>query len=559
MFKHTFSLLALTLLLASPLAAQTTQKPATASVAGRVMLKGDPVSDVAIGLQPMSRTGFQDTSKLLRTRTDAEGRFRFSGLTADQYLITALAPGLIAPSDTPYEPQGKSLTVADGEAIENLTLELKRGGVIAGRITDAQNNPVVEIVVKLTKMDSSGKFNDYVTSEIAQYCRTDDLGAYRLFALPPGKYKVSVGEPQIQAGGLQPGQTGGFYAQTFHPSTPNETQAKIIEVSEGSEATDVNIKVGGAKEVFDVAGKVIDAETGQPLGNVVVGFGTPGANGGVDAFVTNDTQTNAKGEFEFRSMMPGRYAAFLSSLSPSSPSEHYSEPVPFEITDSNLSGLEIKAIRGSSISGKAVIEDTSDKTLQARLAQFTILAYSASPQGSPAGRSVKFAADGSFRIGGLQPGNVSINVGPPQPGVMLLRIEHNGASIKDTIPIQQGEHLKDVRLVFASATATLRGQLKFIGGAPPEGFTHRVTATRIDGANAGRRGGTIDARGQFIVTDLAAGEYIVRVFLMLTSSPTPEMQKWMSVLSNYTHRVTVAGSGETQTEFVIDLSKKEND
>lgn len=555
MLKHISCLVVLTFLLTLAAFAQT---PGTASVSGRVTLKGEPVSGVSVGLQPQSQSSLSDSSKFQRTRTDAEGRFRLTGLDAGQYLIAALAPGLIAPSDSLYGQQGKALSVVAGETVENLELQLKRGGVIAGRITDAHSNPIIEIAVKLSKLEASGKFVSYVNSEIAQYYRTDDLGAYRLFALPPGKYKVSVGEPQLQPGGLQPGQVGGYYAQTFYPSTTNEAQAKVVDVGEGSETTDVNIKVGGAKEVFDVAGRVIDAETGQPLGNVAVGFGTPAESGGLVAFGTNDIQTDAKGEFEFRGLMPGRYSAFLSSRS-LSPSEHYSETVPFEVSDGNVSGLEIKAIRGGSITGRAIVEDPGDKTIQAKFSQLMLIGYSMSSQGAPAGRSVKIAADGSFRMGGLQPGNVSLNVAPQLPGVMLLRIEHNGAPIKETIPIQQGEQIKDVRLVFGAATATLRGQLKFVGGAPPAGITYRITATRVDGTNAGRGNGSVDARGQFVVLNLAGGEYIVRVFLMLTATPTPDMMEWMRVLRNYTHNVTVAASGETQTELIIDLSKKEND
>lgn len=557
MFKHTFSLLALTLLLASPLAAQTTQKPATASVAGRVMLKGDPVSDVAIGLQPMSRTGFQDTSKLLRTRTDAEGRFRFSGLTADQYLITALAPGLIAPSDTPYEPQGKSLTVADGEAIENLTLELKRGGVIAGRITDAQNNPVVEIVVKLTKMDSSGKFNDYVTSEIAQYCRTDDRGAYRLFSLPTGKYKVSVGEPTRLPGGVQSGGTSTYYPQTFYPATPNEAQAKIIEVSEGSEATDVDIKVGEAKELFKAMGKVVDAESGKPVAGVKIGIGTPNERGQVDAFVLNDTTANAQGEFEFPSLMPGKYLAFISASRDAN--EFYSEPTPFEIGEGNMSGLEIKAIRGLSISGAVVVEGVTDSSNRPNLSQLSVIAFSASSPAVPRNHVAQVAANGSFRIGGLRPGKFSLFPSPRPPGMALLRIEHNGAMIRDTFELQPGEHASNVKFVFGPATGVLRGQVKFVGGAPPDGLTYRITVTRVGGSSANNSGAAVDARGQFVVRDLAAGEHEVRVFLLLSSTPTAEMNRLMSQLRQFSQLVTVAGSGETQTEFVIDLSKKEND
>ncbi|MFN0109375.1 MAG: collagen binding domain-containing protein [Blastocatellia bacterium] len=554
MLKHISCLLALNLLLTPATFAQT---PGTASVSGRVTLKGEPVSGVSVGLQPQLKYGLPDSSKLQRTRTDAEGRFRLTGLDAGQYLIAALSPGLIAPSDSPYGQQGKALSLAAGETVENMEIQLKRGGVIAGRITDAHGNSIVEISVKLSKLEASGKFVSYSTVETANYAYTDDRGVYRLFALPAGKYKVSVGEPQLQPGGLQPNRAGGYYAQTFYPGTTNEAQAKIIDVGEGSEATDVNIKVGGAKEVFDVAGRVIDTETGQPLSNVMVGFGTSAEGGGLMAYATNDIQTDAKGEYEFRGLMPGRYSAFLSSQA-NKASEHYSETVPFEVSDSNVSGLEIKAIRGGSITGRAVVEDSGDKTIQAKFSQLTLIGFSMSSQGAPAGRSVKIAADGSFRMGGLQPGNVSINVSP-LPGIMLLRIEHNGAPIKDNIPIQQGEQVKDVRLVFGAATATLRGQLKFVGGAPPAGVTFRITATRVDGTAAGRGNGSVDARGQFVVPDLAGGEYIVRVFLMLTSTPTPEMMEWMKALRNYTHNVTVAASGETQIELVVDLSKKEND
>lgn len=557
MLIRTLTLLALTLLGSNSTFAQTLPKEGTAIVSGRVTLKGDPVSDVAIGLQPVSRTGFQDSSKLLRTRTDADGRFRFSGLNADQYLITALAPGLIAPSDTPYEPQGKALTVANGEVIENLTLELKRGGVITGRITDAQNNPVVEIVVRLAKMDSSGKFNSYVSSEIAQYYRTDDRGTYRLFSLPAGKYKVSVGEPIRLPGGIPPSGMGSYYPQTFYPGTPNEAQAKILEVSEGSEATDVDIKVGAAKELYTASGKVVDAESGKPVGGVRVGFGTPNERGQLDAFIPNDITANAQGEFEFPSLMPGKYLAFISVLGDNN--EFYSEPTPFEVGESNVLGLEIKAIRGLSISGVVAFEGPMDSSPRPNLSQLRVIASPASRSVVPLNHAAQVAANGSFRITGLRPGKFSLFPSPRLPGMALMRIEHNGAPIRDNLELQSGEHLSNIKLVFGPATGVLRGQVRFVGGAPPEGSNYRITVSRVGGSSTNNSGAAVDARGQFVVKDLAAGEHEVKIFLLLSSTPTAEISRLMSLLRQYSQLVTVAGSGETQIELVIDLSKKEND
>ncbi len=537
--------------------AQSQTKEGTAIVSGRVTLKGEPASGVAVALQLQTRTELPDMNKLRRTRTDADGRFRFSGINAGQYLITALAPGLIAPSDSPYGAQGKALSISDGETIENLDLQLKRGGVIAGRITDAQSNPVVETTIKLTRQDTSGRFIGYVTSEISQYFRTDDLGAYRLFALPAGKYKVSIGEAS-QAGGLQNIGARNYLPQTFFPGTPNETEAKIIEVSEGSVATNVDIKVGGAKEVFDVLGKVVDAETGQPVAGVKMGFGTPTRGGRLDAYALNDVFANAQGEFEFRGLMPGKYAAFISSA-PDAPSEFYSEATPFEVGESNLTGLEIKALRGIAISGKAILEGTDDPHNRGKLSQLSVSVYSASREAVPVGRTSKIAPDGSFRIGGLKPGKVSLTTFPRLPGLALSRIEYNGVYVKDFLDLQAGEHSTNVRLIFSSAMGVLRGQVKFIGGAPPENTTYRVFTYKVGGTSASGSGAPIDARGQFVITDLAAGEYEVGILLLLRSTPTPETTRVMGLLRQFSQRVNVAATGETQTELVIDLSKKEGD
>lgn len=551
-------LFALSLQLPAFVTAQTPQKEGTATVSGRVTLKGEPVPNVAIGIQPQNQQmGIPDRSKYFRARTDAEGRFRFSAVPAGQYLISALAPGLISPSDTPYGIQGKTLHLTDGENTENLTLELKRGGVIAGRITDSSGNGIVETIVRLMKMNEAGKFIGFSTINTAEFSQTDDRGAYRLFGLPAGKYKVSVGESQ-QAGGRQPSMNRIYYAQTFHPNAPNEAQAKVIEVSEGSEATDVDIKLGQAKEVFDVAGRVVDAETGKPVPATRLGFGTFNSGGGLDAYVTNDSFTDAAGEFEFRGLMPGKYAAFV-GVSYDGSGEHYSEATTFEVSDVNVTGVEIKALRGVSISGAVVIEGTNDPAVLSKLSQLSIIAFSAARETTPINRNTKVSANGSFRISGLKPAKISFRYFPRVPGLSLLRIEHNGALLAGDLELHHGEPVTGIKMVFGYGTAVLRGQLKIVGGNLPEGSTFYVRAIKVGGTSAENITSPVDARGQFLLKDLAAGEYELKAAPLFYTQISPDQQKLMALFAKFSHRVTVANSGETQTEMVIDLSQKEND
>ena len=57
-------------------------------------------------------------------------------------------------------------------------------------------------------------------------------------------------------------------------------------------------------------------------------------------------------------MSSGRYE--LDLWNPQGDGEHYGEKTWFEVGDSDVSGLEVEAVRGSTISGMVVIEGASD-------------------------------------------------------------------------------------------------------------------------------------------------------------------------------------------------------
>src|SRR5262249_21557268 len=114
-------------------------KAGTATVSGRVILKGEPARGVMVILQPQNQSPFDAP----RARTDESGRFHFTGLPAGRYSVSAAAPGYASPEDSSLPSRGKTLTLADGERVENVDLEIKRGGVIAGRVADSQGRPVI--------------------------------------------------------------------------------------------------------------------------------------------------------------------------------------------------------------------------------------------------------------------------------------------------------------------------------------------------------------------------------------------------------------------------------
>ncbi|HEX4946214.1 MAG TPA: carboxypeptidase regulatory-like domain-containing protein, partial [Blastocatellia bacterium] len=190
----------------------------TASISGRVTLNGKPARHVNVTLVP-GPYGSPDTPGRQKAKTDDEGRYQFKNLAAGRYgLVAASYINTSADLLESSNRQFKVRTVATGEEMKDVYITLVRGGVITGRITDADNQPVMGIRIELTYLDTQGKrrmFSAFETNE--DMFATDDRGVYRLFGLPPGRYLVSVGV-DVRGGHISQGNVRGYYPLTYYPN-----------------------------------------------------------------------------------------------------------------------------------------------------------------------------------------------------------------------------------------------------------------------------------------------------------------------------------------------------
>jgi len=502
-------------------------KTGTATISGRVTLKGEP----ARGVEVILVTEIRWSANAPRARTDENGRFLFTNVAAGSYSIFAVAPGYVSPWETH--------SVADGVKVENVDLKIKRGGVIAGRISDSRGRPVIEEAITLKKLD---KPQDYSSTN-----RTDDRGVYRIYGLPEGRYLVSVG----YASSERITSSRAFYPRVFYPNASRESEAKVIEVSEGSEATDVDITVSDPKETRDVSGRVVDADTGQPVEGVSIevlsGDGLP-----IDG--PGKSESGPNGAFRFFGLLPGKYTLFTESRF----NGFVGDPVIFDLSESDATGIELKVRRGAaSISGIVVIEGTNDSKVLARLSQVSLYAtiiLAAPKMGERVEMpTVQVNADGSFRMDGLPAGKARIWRWSRSDDLTIARIERNGAPTGERIEIAAGEQVTGVRVVFLHGSLTLRGEMKVVGGTLPADCRGYVTALRTDQNAKYSQSAWSDARGQFVIENLASGEYEITVS---ARCPDPEIgQRFPSVKK----RVFVGGDNQQPVTFVVDLSRKEGD
>jgi len=525
-------------------------KTGTATISGRVTLKGEPARGVEVVI--IWTQNIRPTANAPRARSDENGRFSFTGVAAGNYSISAVAPGYVSAGETSIWG-GRMLSVADGAKVEDVDLEINRGGVIAGRIRDSRGGAVIEETITLKKIDRDNKSQSYHPSSPNYHMfRTDDRGVYRIYGLPEGRYMVSVGyEPDAHAHIRDNNRT--FYPRVFYPKATSESEAKVIEVSEGSETTNVDITVSDPKEARDVSGRVVDASTGEPVEGVRIEISGVSSDGSPrDAGIESESGPN--GAFRVSGLLPGRYALLTDSRWNKG---FVSDPVIFDVSEGDASGIELKVRRdAASISGIVVIEGTNNPKVLAKLSQIHIGASIelADPkfQSRVNMDQVRVNADGSFRISGLQAGKARINC-CGQYDLNVARIEHNGAPVGEEIEIDAGEQVTGVRVILLYGGLTFRGEVKVVGGTLPDGYDSAVIARRTDQYVQYERYAVIDARGQFAIENLAPGAYEISIILR---HPDPEIVKRFPSVKN---RVFVGSDNQQPVTFVVDLSRKEEE
>lgn len=539
--------------------AQESKKEPSGSVSGRVMLGDKPVPRVAVMLTPAGAVSSNQRTPPARATTDDNGNYHLTKVPPGSYNVMPYTPALVVENEGLFGQPGKSLMLGEGEEVDRVDFSLTKGGVITGRVTDAEGQPVIEQHVTLVRVDERGQrmpgsyFNPFMFS-------TDDRGVYRLYGLTPGRYKVSVGDAP-DSGAIRMGFGGGTYKRTFHPDVTDEARAAILEVRAGGETSDIDIKLGGASKTFVATGRVVDADSGKPLANLTYGFGAViGQQSTIGAYGWTNNRTNADGQFRIEGLNAGRYAAFVVATEQV---DFYSEPTVFEVNDSDVSGLEIKVRRGSSISGLAVIEGTNDAEVLAKVSRLELRSFYNQTQelSAPRMAPISISPDGSFRITGLQAGKVQItfaNYPSPPKGFSILRVEQDGVMQHYGIEIGAGENVSGVRVVIGYGTGVVRGQIKIQGGERPPDLRFRVLARRLDDERTLTPVAMPDIRGSFRFENLMAGQYEIEVQSMyVTPSAGPPAPGRLPPKTLAKQNITVVDGAETEVTLTIDLGSKD--
>ena len=501
----------LLLILASSIAlqAQTQSKTAksTGSISGKITIKNKGTAGVLVSIRRAEMGSPFET--LAGAVSDQEGNYRITNVGPGSYDVT---PGNLA-YVVPDNNTGRSrpVTIVEGENVENINFTLVRGGVITGKITDADGRPVIQQPVRLVRADPDPRNPQVVRTSIAISNQvTDDRGIYRIFGLSAGRYKVATGRAEDGTPSFT--QTGrSVYKEVFYPDVTDVAKATVIEVTEGSEATNIDITLGRATETFSASGKVVDDK----------GVGIPGARFGLQRLIGDRPEymnafvsSNVAGNFSAEGLLPGKYTVFLMT---ESNTELRPDNTTFDIIDSDITGVTIRLVKGGSISGIIVLE-SENKQAFAKLAQLQVVGYVQSGSAYTMGMSGRstIGADGSFRVGGLSAGTAIVNLSPTMDmnqikGFLVSRIERDGVVQPKGIELKEGEQVTGVRMIVSYGNAAIQGVVNIQNGPLPPNARIVVRLVKPGENSSQLRPPRVDERGRFAADGIPPGTYEISV------------------------------------------------
>jgi len=266
--------------------------------------------------------------------TENSGRFIIRDVVPGRYAIFASGDGYSeeAHQKGKRNTQMAILDLIPGKNVSGLAFHLLPPGVITGTVYDEDGDPVTGARVSALRVAGGSTHRRIGGGGSGQ---TNDLGEYRIWGLSPGKYLVAATYQPPQSFSGQ--RTDEVYLPTFHPSTPDTSQASEVEVEAGAEASGMDVDLRQAHAVM-VRGRIMVDGPVKSLRGIYVSLVPRASEGGYSLANYGGSVQSDSGDFEIRGVPPGPYdiTAFWNDGR-----RQLGARVPVEVSSANLEGVTL--------------------------------------------------------------------------------------------------------------------------------------------------------------------------------------------------------------------------
>jgi len=486
---------------------KSAEEPTRGTISGKVVNEsGQPMAGASAFVRAVNSP---TTPRMVST--DADGYFQVNNLEPALYTVGANSPAYTSIPGDPSSPTYYRIG-------DSVNLQLMRGGVITGTVTNASGEPVISarvraIMVRNAKGQPPGPvyFGSMEQS-------TDDRGIYRIYGLSPGTYLVSAGGTSFQqAFEFNPYDTD---VPTYAPSSTRD------------DAAEVSVKAGEESNV-DIRYR---AEAGHIVsGTVKVSGPTSGATvtlvpvGGVVTPASMFQGPAARG-FSFNGISDGEYELvaqeFVQTQTPALSMMMLSEPKRITVKGANVGGIELIPKPLATVSGRLVLESSKVPECQGKRPPLfaETLVHLRRPEKESNQRTFGGVgspdANGAFVLRNLSPGKYqfeprfyarywylqSVTLGAAPATTAKTQTSKINAAANWTV-VKPGDQLNNLTITLAEGAASIRGKLA--SSEPVSGMVLYLVPSEPDKADDVLRFFVteIAADGTFALNSLPPGRY----------------------------------------------------
>lgn len=285
-------------------------KPASFSGVVRNSVTSEPLAHVCVRLQFLGKNA--GITGAVNVITNAEGQFAFTNIVPGTHILIAERRGF-----GPGSASGRRITFKSGEEIKDVVLSLVPDAVIAGRVIDAEGNPVERTTVEVL----GGRLQPTV--------ETDDRGEFRIGGLHTGKYLVKASSGTSLPREIRTDGTAEInYGPTYYPSARTARSARAVNVSAGQEVTGIEIKLISVP-VLHISGTILNVPKDEP------------ARIQLDDGLSQRTYTaDANGKFTIWRVPPGRYQ-IVAENGEDSAQTFRSAPMDIRVANSSIENINL--------------------------------------------------------------------------------------------------------------------------------------------------------------------------------------------------------------------------
>jgi hypothetical protein len=392
-----------------------TAKPSSRAVIQGMVTKepgSEPVKKALIELIAENQAEGGDYTAI----SGADGGFRIEGIVPGRYHLFAERTGFLEVDKHRARSDGRVLTLAAGQELKDLRIQLQAAAVVRGRVTDEDGDPLPNAQVAVLRQTfASGRSR----LEQAGAERTNDLGEYRVAGLPAGNYYVSVSPPPdfkslIEAGGVgaearsandKPAATyQTSYQTTYYPGTADRSQAAPVQLHAGDDFP-VNFSLT-PNPCLSIRGSVVNL---PPRSSAAIMLQSRDFN-----VVLNGAEMHADGSFLIRDVAPGAYTILATVENAAVPMMARQA---LQVVSSSVENLRLAPQAGGWIHGRLWVErrnggrfDASQIFLHLRSADGDDDMLNAFSMGEGFSHLAHVGADGSFEWRSVPPGNYFVQL-----------------------------------------------------------------------------------------------------------------------------------------------------